>query len=175
MSPDRPTNPPNRSGAAQDTKSVLYEAAVEAVQNRAAHERTKPQRPPARKASRAPRVIALILVALVGAALLVLRPGWLVGPETIPAESPAIAAASLRVALVRERDMVFRYQQRTGSLPVSLSAAGISTPNLDYDHEGGAFSLSGRVGDSLITIRSTDSVTVFLGDSFFRLRHRNSP
>ena len=175
MSPERPSNPAGRSGAPQDTKSVLYEAAVEAVHDRTAQAKKKPVGRKARSSHQGLRIAVLLLLALTGAALLVLRPSWLVGPETLPAESPAIAAASLRVALVRERDMVFRYRRRTGSLPITLGAAGISTPNLDYDHEGVAFSLSGRAGDSLITIRSADSVTAFLGDSFSRLRHRNSP
>jgi len=154
---------------------VLYEAAVEAVQDRSSQAKAKMERRPQPKGRSRVRLVLLLVLGAVGGTLLAIRPSWLVGPETLPQESPAIAAASLRVALVRERDMVIRYQQRTGNLPGSLSDAGVLTPDLDYRQEGGSFSLSGQAGDSLITISSADSVTVFLGDSFARLRRRNTP
>jgi hypothetical protein len=174
MNADHPAHPSGRPGAARDTKSVLYEAAVEAVQDRASQAKAKASRP-ARASRRGVRNAFLLLLATAGAVLLVLRPNWLVGPDSVPAETPAIAAASLRIVLVRERDMVFRYQRRTGTLPVRLADAGVHATDLEYRHEGPAFTLSGQAGDSLITIRSTDSVTTFLGDSFSRLRHRNTP
>ncbi len=164
---------PGGSGSSRDTKSVLYEAAVEAVQDRAAQAKAKGGRQP-RKSSSGARIVVMLVLAVAGALILVLRPGWLVGPLTIPEETPAIAAASLRVELVRERDMVLRYQRQNGALPSRLEEAGVSLPNLRYRPEGAGFSLSGMAGDSLITIRSTDSVTVFLGDSFSRLRHRTA-
>jgi hypothetical protein len=79
------------------------------------------------------------------------------------------------VVLVRERDLLLTYQKRTGALPVNLADAGSTAPDLDYRRDGTSFAVTGHAGDSSITIRSTDSVTAFLGDSFSRLRNRNAP
>jgi hypothetical protein len=172
--PERSTPQQSRVPPARDTKSVLYEAALEAVQDRAAQARTRAEHQP-RRGRRFPLVGVLLLIGAAGATLLIVRPVWLAGPTTLPPESPGVAAASMRVVLVRERDLVFTFQHRTGHLPASLAEAGSSAVGLEYRQDVAGFSLTGHAGDSLITIRSTDSVATFLGDSFSRLRHRSTP
>ncbi len=173
MASERPPAKPLRSNPPKDTKSVLYEAAVQAVQDRAQAAKTRSDQAPP-KGRRGLLIPGLALIGLLGGVLLLVRPTWLTGPTTIPQETPAVAAASLRVVLVRERDLVLRYQRRTGSLPATLEAAGGSA-GFDYVRQGNEFSVTGRAGDSIITIRSADSVVAFLGDSFDRLRHRRTP
>lgn len=166
--------PPERTSTPQDTKSVLYEAALEAVQERAAQARARAEQRPKPK-RRFPLMALLLAVGMIGGVLLLLRPTWLAGPDTLPAESPGVAAASMRVVLVRERELVLGFQRRTGRLPSSLAEAGSTAAGLEYRQDETGFRLTGRAGDSLITLRSTDSVTAFLGDSFSRLRHRSLP
>lgn len=174
MAAERPPAQPARNNPPKDTKSVLYEAAVQAVQDRAQVAKARVEQSP-RKKRRGSFIPVLAVVGLVGAVLLLVRPTWLEGPTSIPPETPAVAAASLRVVLVRERDIVLRYLRRTGSLPATLEAAGSNTAGLDYLRVGSEFSVTGHAGDSIITIRSSDSVVTFLGDSFDRLRHRSAP
>jgi len=171
MASERP-QAQQRANAPKDTKSVLYEAAVRAVQDRAQAAKAKTDQPPRKRRRTLAPVLALI--GLGGAVLLLLRPAWLAGPTSIPPETPAVSAASLRVVLVRERDLVLRYLRRTGSLPATLEAAG-GAAGFDFIRHGNEFSLTGHAGDSVITIHSSDSVVTFLGDSFDRLRHRSPP
>jgi hypothetical protein len=166
--------PPERTSTPRDTKSVLYEAALEAVQERAARARARAEQRP-RPRRRFPRLAFLIAVAVIGGALLLIRPAWLAGPDRLPPESPAVAAASMRVILWRERELVQAFQQRTGRLPASLGEAGSTAVGLEYRQDGTGFRLIGRAGDSLITLRSSDSAAAFLGDSFSRLRQRSLP
>ena len=154
----------------RDSKSNLYEAAVAAVRDRE------------EAATRAPQLVAvprrrigfriLVLIALVGGVLLLWRPDWLEGPTAPPAESPELAAASLRLTLVRERRRVSDFAQRHGRLPTTLGEAG-SPLELDYQTSGSdRFVISGRAGDSLITLRSTDSVESFLAGSLRIIKNR---
>ena len=173
--PERPGPPPPRPAASpRDTKSVLYEAALEAVQDRVQHARSAAERRPPRR-RRLPVIPLLLAVAMAGGTLLLLRPVWLAGPRSLPPETPGVAAASLRVVLIRERSLVANFIRQTGRPPASLAEAGSTTAGLDLRIEPGGFAITGRAGDSVITIRSSDSVTVFLGDSFHRLRSRVSP
>ncbi len=152
---------------------MLYEAAREAVEDRAQQARERAGRR-SRPRTRFPWSVVLLGIALAGATLLAVRPGWLAGPRSMPAESPGVAAASLRVVLVRERGAILDFIRRTGRTPATLAEVGSPASNLEYRRETYGFSLTGRAGDSLITIRSTDSTAVFLGDSFTRLRRRGA-
>jgi hypothetical protein len=173
MTPERPPAHPARNTTPKDTKSVLYEAAVQAVQDRAQASKAHPGGASGKKPRRILMPV-LGVIGVIGAILLLVRPAWLAGPTSVPPETPAVAAASLRVILVRERDLVLRYQRSTGSLPPTLEAAG-GGAGFDYVRHGNEFSVTGRAGDSIITIHSSDSAVTFLGDSFDRLRHRNAP
>lgn len=174
MASERPPAQPARNNPPKDTKSVLYEAAVQAVQDRAQVAKARVERSP-RKKRRGTLIPVLAMIGLAGAILLLVRPNWLEGPTSLPPETPAVAAASMRVVLVRERDIILRYLRRTGSLPATLEAAGGSAAGLDYVRAGSEFSVTGHTGDSSITIHSSDSVVAFLGDSFDRLRRRSRP
>ena len=159
----------------RDTKTNLYEAAVAAMRDvnetkaAAASLARRPERPVAWR-------LALLLLGLVGALLLLLQPAWLAGPAAPPPESPAVAAASLRLGLLRERQRVFDYAQVHGRLPTTLGEAGSTRSDLHYQLSGvGTFTLSGSAGDSLILLRSTDSMKAFLGGGLQAIKNRGQP
>ena len=161
---------PEHKPSLRDSKSSLYEAALAAVR---AREEEAVHRPRPTQRSRIPLLAILVVLALTGAVLLLLRPLWLVGPEAPPREPPAIAAASFRLTLLRERDRVFDYSKRHGHLPTSLTEAGSAAANVRFQSTGpDQFVLSGLAGDSLISLRSTDTMSTFLGQSLRALRNR---
>jgi hypothetical protein len=161
---------PERKPVLRDSKSNLYEAALAAVK---AQEEVAASRPRPKQKTRLPLLTIMLLLALTAAFLLLLRPVWLVGPEAPPAQSPAVAAASFRLTLLRERDRVYDYSRRNGHLPATLAEAGGESPNISLRSTGpDQFVLSGIVGDSLITLRSTDTMSVFLGNTLRAIRNR---
>lgn len=161
---------PERKPVLRDSKSNLYEAALAAVK---AQEETAAKRPRPRQKTRIPLLTVMLLLALTAAVLLLLRPVWLVGPETPPVETAAVSAASFRLTLLRERDRVFDYSRKNGHLPTTLAEAGIQETNISFRATGpDQFVLSGIVGDSLITLHSTDTMHVFLGKTLQAIRNR---
>jgi len=156
------------------SKDVLYAAARSAIQDQSA--RAEAERLAAKRKT-TPRRIGLMAVAIViGTVLLVLRPGWLTGPDSSPPEAPAIAAASLRLTLLRERQRVEDFIGRQGHLPGSLAEAGSTLVGLTFTPgPGNRFQLSASTRDSLIVLRSTDSVAPFLGRSLHILARRKLP
>jgi len=163
-----PQRPPLR-----DSKSNLYEAALEVVKAREAAG-TRPA-----FVTPAPRrgwMVGLLLLGLVGAILLLLRPSWLVGPDALPQETPAVAAASLRVTLLRERQRVITFSREHGYLPATLLEAGSARDDITYQRTGGEhFTLTAQAGDSLIRLGSGDSLSEFLGQSLQRIKNRGKP
>ena len=96
-----------------------------------------------------------------------------IAPSQAESSAPAVAAASLRLTLIRERQRVFDFLQRTGRLPGTLVEAGGQAPGVHYTPgTDQTFSLAGEAGDSLITLHSGDSLTVFLGSSLQAVRDR---
>jgi hypothetical protein len=160
---------PQRPAPARDSKSNLYEAALAAVKERedaAGQRRHLPQE------TRVRWMTVLLLVALVAAILLLVRPVWLAGPQAPIAESPPLAAASLRLTLLRERQRVFDFLRINGRLPGSLGEAGVSGI-IRYEITGpGAFRMTASAGDSVITLTSSDSLGAFLGTSLHAIRNR---
>ena len=165
---------PQRPPQLRDSKSDLYEAALQVVK---AQEQAAAEAPPRRsRAARQPIVLPiLMLLALIGALLLLLRPVWLAGPTAPPKEPPGVEAATLRLELLRERQRVFRYSSAHGRLPATLAETGSLRADFQYAASESSFSLSGRAGDSLITLRSTDSLPTFLGQSLQRFKRRATP
>lgn len=163
---------PRSPMTSRDSKVSLYEAARAAVKDRedkAEADRATHPVPPGRRK----RMGVLGLIGIVGLALLVIRPAWLAGPRAVPEEPPALAAASLRLTLIRERQRVFDFLQRTGRLPGTLVEAGGQAPGIHYTPgTDQTFSLAGEAGDSLITLHSADSLTTFLGSSLQAVRDR---
>ncbi len=165
-------SPPQRQPPFRDSKSSLYEAALEVVKSSEQAATQLVSKPPARRRG---WLMVLLLLALVGALLLLLRPVWLAGPQAPPPESPGIAAASLRLELLRERQRVFTFTRQHGHLPATLTETGSLGADIQYQATGpDGFLLSGRVGDSLITLRSTDPLPTFLGESLRRFKNRGT-
>lgn len=164
---------PRREPLLRDSKSSLFNAAREVVKaNEEAAFQSAQAKPPAQSHA---GLLVLLLLALAAAALLLLRPVWLAGPAAIPPEPPGIAAASLRLELLRERQRIFVYSNQYGRLPANLTEAGVAVNGIQYQASGSVqFSLSGRVGDSLITLHSTDSLSTFLGESLRRFKDRGA-
>ncbi len=156
----------------RDSKTNLYEAARAAIKD----QETKADSERVARLSatgRRRRVGVMFLVGLVGALLLILRPVWLVGPDSVPPEAPSIAAASLRLGLLRERQRVLDYYKSRGRLPATLADAGVTMPDLLYQVQGAdGFLLTGQAGDSIITLHSADSMSTFLGSSLAAIRDR---
>jgi hypothetical protein len=158
----------------RDTKTNLYEAAVAAMRD---VNEAKAAAGLSRSAER-PRTwrLVMLLLGLFGALLLLLQPAWLAGPAAPPPESPVVAAASLRLTLLRERQRVFDYAQAYGRLPTTLTEAGSTRTDLHYQLAGaGDFMITGSAGDSLVTLRSTDSMKLFLGGSLQAIKQRGQP
>lgn len=160
------TTPPSR-----DSKSDLLEAARAAIRDR--EEKAAEAAVASRNQPRRRRMGVLAVIGIVGIVLLLVQPAWLVGPKNMPTEPPPVAAASLRLALLRQRKQVLEYAKAQGHLPEYLSESGDSVPGARYERTGDqAFRLSARAGDSLIVLQSSDSASVFLGSSIATIRNR---
>lgn len=158
--------------ALRDSKSSLFEAAQAAVQDQ---DEKNAEEARARDGSkgRGVRIGVQALIGVAGLVVLLLNPDWLTGPKALPPEPPAIATASLRLSLLRERQRVVDYRRQNGRLPETSSEAGISLAQISYAREGAdGFALSGYSGDSVIVLRSSDSLATFLGSSLMTLRSR---
>lgn len=160
--------------AERDSKTDLLEAAKAVVKERnekAEQAAARRMQPEVRK-----RVGVLSLLGLAGLLVIVLQPSWLTGPKAIPPETPAIVEASVRLAMLREQQRVVDFLKRTGRLPATLSEAGVTVPGLGYEalpqHE---FRLFAQAGDSLLVLRSSDSMTLFLGNSLREIKNRGRP
>jgi hypothetical protein len=155
-----------------DSKSSLYQAAKAAVQDQ--NEKIAEEaRARAGAKGRGIRIGVLALIGVAGLVVLLLNPEWLTGPKALPTEPPAIVAAALRLSLLRERQRVVDYGRQNGRLPVSSYEAGITLAGISYAREGpDGFALSAQSGDSVIVLRSSDSMSSFLGSSLLTLRDR---
>jgi len=155
-----------------DSKTNLFEAAQAAIQDQ--ESKLDAERASRMAATgRRRRIGVLGVVSVVGAVLLIVQPEWLAGPKALPAETPPLAAASMRLTLVRERDRVRDYVQRTGRLPGSLAEAGGSAPSVTLTPlADGNFTLVGETTDSIITLHSGDATVAFLGESLRTVRNR---
>ena len=157
--------------AAHDSKTDLLEAAKAVVKERnakAGEAAARRMQPEVRK-----RVGVLSLLGLAGLLVLALQPSWLIGPRGLPPESPAIVEASVRLAMLREQSRVMDFLKRTGRLPATLAEAGVTVPGLGYEAlPQQEFRLFAQAGDSLLVLRSSDSMTLFLGNSLREIKNR---
>jgi hypothetical protein len=155
-----------------DSKTNLFEAAQAAIQDQ--ESKIDAERAARMAATgRRRRIGVLGMVSIVGAVLLLVQPSWLAGPKELPAETPPVAAASMRLTLLRERDRVRDFERRAGRLPGSLEEAGggASTVTLTVLADG-TFTLVGETTDSIITLHSGEPVVAFLGESLRIVRNR---
>lgn len=156
---------PRAEGPLHDSKTNLFQAAQAAIQDQ--ESKIDAERAARMAATgRRRRIGVLGMVSIVGAVLLIVQPTWLAGPKELPAETAPVAAASMRLTLLRERDRVRDFARRTGRLPTSLAEAGGRAPTVTLSAlADGSFTLVGETTDSIITLRSDESVVGFLGES----------
>jgi hypothetical protein len=163
---------PRADSPLRDSKTNLFEAAHAAIRDQ--ESKLDAERLTRMAATgRRRRIGVMGLLGLLGAVLLIAQPEWLAGPKALPAETPPVAAASMRIALLRERDRVRDYVQRNGRLPATLAQAGGVAPGISLSGlSDGSFTLVGETADSIITLHSGDSVVAFLGESLRVVRNR---
>jgi hypothetical protein len=141
-----------------DSKTNLLEARQAVIQDQ--EEKLDAERIARMSATGRRRRIGMLgTLGIAGLILLILQPTWLAGPKVVSAEPPSIAAASMRLTLLRERDRVRAYLEQHGRLPASIAEAGgaVTGISLRALPEGG-FTLVGETTDSIITLHSSDSV-----------------
>ena len=167
-----PRDKPKRHPTLRQSKSALLEAAQEAVadQNtRAAEAPSGMPQPVSRTGFRG----FLLLLILGGAGLLAARPAWLTGPA-LPTEPPAIRRASATLSLAEAVGQVKSYAAAHGRLPATLDAAGVRDSAIRFRPIGaGAFEVSLAVGDTSITLRSTEPLKGPVVDAILTLQRRN--
>jgi hypothetical protein len=119
------------------------------------------------------RMALWLAIAGAGLILLLVEPEWLGGPRALPPETPQVAAASLRLSVLRERQRVEDFTRKHGRLPTSLAEAGSTGTTLRYEpRDSNKFIISGQAGDSLIILHSDVPFSDFLGNSLERLQNR---
>jgi hypothetical protein len=107
----------------------------------------------------------LLLLLALGVWLFATRPEWVFPPPPV-AESPEITMASMRLALIRERQLVERFRRTHGRLPATLEEAGSGahTTSLAAGPDG-TYLLRAVVGGAALELHSSDNIESFLGNS----------
>jgi hypothetical protein len=81
-------------------------------------------------------------------------------------ESLEIQEASLRLAIVRERQRIEAYRISHGALPPTLEAAGGTLTDVRYRlTDNGSYFLEADIGRSSVRLTSTGSIEAVLGNS----------
>lgn len=121
---------------------------------------------PRPRGSRSRMVLSsLTLIALMGTYISVVRPEW-VFTATPVAESPQIVEASLRLAMVRERQRVEEFLRTNNRLPGTLAEAGGTLPGAGLTVGAGrSFTVSAPLGSGTLELRSNEPLEAFLGNS----------
>lgn len=100
------------------------------------------------------------------------RPDWLFPVPALP-ESAAVKEASLRIALANAARHVEHFRLKNGRLPATLEETGTLANGIEYEaHGADNYSLQGVNGAVRLTLRSTDSLAIFVGNSFQVLSRR---
>jgi hypothetical protein len=164
----RPPDPTPR-----ESKGALLEAAQAAIKERRDQPPQRPLgAPPEAGVGRA--IFRWILVMMIAAGTLIVasRPTWLSGPR-LPVESAAVKAASATLSLVDAMSRVKAYSEVRGRLPARLEEAGVVNREITYRvMEGQQFEVSVAAGDSVVSLRSTDSLRAKLVDAIIVLQRR---
>ncbi|HEX9165919.1 MAG TPA: hypothetical protein VF862_08410 [Gemmatimonadales bacterium] len=107
--------------------------------------------------------VAGLVLTLAGFALAAFRPAWFLTPPPEP-EPPVIQEASARLTLAREAQRINGWRRVNGRLPVDLAEAGTPVAGLSYERiNDSVFAVSLPLGTDLVTLRSTDSLSTFIG------------
>ena len=169
---ERPRNPaPEKT--LRESKSALLEAAQAAVaEQRAKQSLPAGYLPPPGSTGRQVFRGLLAMVALAGSFLILSQPTWLAGPK-LPAESSAVQAASATLALVEAVSHIRAFREVRGRLPRALAEAGVRTSAIRYEPQGqDRFIVRLQAGDSLIVVRSTDSLKPLVVKAILTLQRR---
>jgi hypothetical protein len=117
--------------------------------------------------------MALSVLILVGLGILIGQPTWLAGPG-LPEEPRAVQAASATLALVEAMSRVSAFREVRGSLPSSLVEAGVLNPEIRYERmDGQEFRVALAAGDSMVVLRSTDSLRTVVEHAILTLQRRS--
>lgn len=162
----------NQPNASPDSKKALLEAFDEVLKTQA------DERAELRTAARTgwrPTVISLVAVFMLlfaGAYLWLEQPGWLF-PAPPPPESTAVKEASLRIALANAARHVEHFRRTNGRLPKTLDETGTLASGVAYEAHGtDGYVLHGMNGAIQLTLKSTDSIPLFVGNSFVVITRR---
>lgn len=154
----------------RQSKSALLEAAQAAVEEQKTRTGKAAGGP---GSARAGFRLLLVLVVVLAGAIVVAQPGWFVSSEP-PIEPAAIRTASARLALVDAIGRVRSYTTTAGQLPPTPDAAGVTNRDISLKAlSGGEFELSLKAGDSLIAVRSTDSLKPLVVEALRALQRRS--
>ena len=165
---------PGSAGPTPEKRALIeaYEKAVKAGAEREASAAT-PGKPRSRR--RPLLIVSLMLLVLTLAYLAAARPEWLAMNRRLP-ESAAVQDASLRLALAMQVQRIRRYQRANGRLPATLAEAGGAADWIRYERfPPAAFALHGENGAARLTLRSSDSLDAFVGNSFQIIQQRTAP
>ena len=159
------TNPDSKKALLEAFDQVLKTQADERAERLASRPRTGGR----------PTVFLLVgifALLFVGAYLWLEQPGWLF-PAAPPPESTAVKEASLRIALANTARHVEHFRRTKGRLPAGLDEAGTTTSGIAYERRGGEeYVLYGANGAVRLTLKSTDSIPLFVGNSFVIISRR---
>lgn len=148
------------------------QAAVAEAQTKAEERASRRGSTPASRGIMFGASLSLFVVALY---LAVARPSWFLTPPP-PPEPPAVQEASIRLTLVREAQRIATFRTTAGRLPADPAEAGSPVAGLAYDRiNDSVFAVSLPFGAGMVTLRSTDSVAVFLGDAIGTVSARVAP
>jgi hypothetical protein len=165
---------PGSAGPTPEKRALIeaYDEALRAGAERQAAE-ARPAVPQRRR--RPLLVVSLVLLALTAVYLVIARPEWLTLNRR-PVESAAVQDASLRLGLAMQAQRIRRYQRENGRLPETLADAGAAADWIRYERfPPDRFALHGENGAARLTLRSTDSLEAFVGNSFQVIQQRTTP
>jgi hypothetical protein len=120
-------------------------------------------------------LLSLLALAAVAVWLFAARPEW-VFARGVPAQSPAVREASLRLAMALQFQRIERFRDSAGHLPATLDQTGQPPGSFTYTTtQFGGFMLEGADSALHLTLRSEDSLATFVGDSYGVLSRRGAP
>ena len=171
-----PPGPASLQGSPSN-KQALFDAAVE-VMRKQAEERTaqrEAEEARRREQGRVSPIIAggLTIILAVGVYLAVEQPSWLF-PTPPRVESQEMQEASLRIGMATTAQRIERFRLVQGRLPRSLAEAGSSASDISYEQrEGDRYVIRGANGAVHLVLNSSDSLALFVGNSFHLLAQRS--